>query len=413
MWVHMESQAYNGELDHSAKYYPIITRKDAQSIFCVQASLEKKIDIANLQEALSKTLKFYPTFSVALTRGYSWHKFKHNDRDLPISNFNENIMVPIKDIENNGHQMRVSIKDNVLRLEIFHGVTDANIGFEFLSCLIKTYNAIQKGEGFSSEIYDQPEDYENSFRVHAKKEKSNMKLTSLLEKDVAVIKGDLIEELGAKQHIENFSVSDLLPLAKKRQVSLSALIIGILVKASFEFAERDKKVVIMVPVDLRRMFNSISKRNFVSFVRLRYFDRTLDLEGLIKQTNKMLKEQVNKEYFEEFMSLTDKATRGIVSYLPLWFKEMVIKPIVKRAKTKHTIIFSNIGKLADIEGVKNYTLNLNISKNNPINFGMVTVNGVISIGATSKIKNIEVIKYVFDTINKMIKEDKNEQNNVK
>ena len=127
----------------------------------------------------------------------------------------------------------------------------------------------------------------------------------------------------------------------------------------------------------------------------------------------MLKEQVNKEYFEEFMSLTDKATRGIVSYLPLWFKEMVIKPIVKRAKTKHTIIFSNIGKLADIEGVKNYTLNLNISKNNPINFGMVTVNGVISIGATSKIKNIEVIKYVFDTINKMIKEDKNEQNNVK
>ena len=231
MWVQMGSQIYNGELDHSAKYYPIITRKDAQSIFCVQASLEKKIDIANLQEALGKALKFYPTFSVALERGYSWHKFKHNNNQLSISSFNENIMVPILENENNGHQMRVSVNENILRLEIFHGVTDANIGFEFLSCLVKTYIAIENGDSYSSEIYDQPEDYENSFKVHATKGKVNMKLTSLLEKDVAVVKGDLIKDLGAKQYIKNVPASDLLALAKKRGVSISALMIGILVSA--------------------------------------------------------------------------------------------------------------------------------------------------------------------------------------
>lgn len=408
MMVHMGSQSYNGELDNSAKYYPIITRKDAQSIFCVQASLEENIDIVALQEALGKALKFYPTFSVALARGYSWHKFIHNDRDLPITQFNENIMIPIIENENNGHQLRVSVSGNLLRIEIFHGVTDANVGFEFLSCLVKTYNAIKKGESYCSKIYDQPEDYENSFKVHAQVEKPKMKLTSLLEKDVAVIKGDLINELGAKQYIKNYNASELLDLAKKRKVSLTAMIIGIIVKASFDFAEDKKKIVIMVPVDLRRMFNSVSKRNFVSFVRLRYFDRTCDLETLIQQTSKMLKEEVTPEYFEDFMSLTDKATRGVVSCIPLWFKEMVIKPIVKYAKTKHTVIFSNVGRVEDIEGVKDYTLNLNISKNNPINFGMVTVNGVASLGATSKIKNIGFIERVFNTIDKMIKEDANE-----
>ena len=405
---YMGIKFYNGELDHSAKYYPIISRKDAQSIFCVEAKLSKDINVDLMQKALDETIKFYPTFSVELKRGYAWHKFVHNSRALKVAKHTSRIMIPIIPKLNNRHQMRVSISGKIVRLEIFHGVCDANVGFEFLTGLIETYNSLIGGGNCKHDILDKPEHYENSFATHSNRDKLDMPLTSLLEKNVAIIKGEYIDGFGAEQYKRSFQTEKLKNYAKKHNVSISAVMVGILVKASLKCVDSDdnKKIVIMLPVDLRRLFMSVSKRNFVSFVRLRFENKDSGLDALIQQANNKIKSQVTKEYFQKFMNLSHRTATGILRVVPLWFKEMIIKPTVKHAKSKHTVIFSNIGKIADVKGVDEYVLNLNISKNNPINFGMVSINGKTTLSATSKIKNIELIDEVFEILDKTINEEK-------
>ena len=159
---YMGIKSYNGELDHSAKYYPIISRKDAQSIFCVEARLSKNINVSLMQKALDETLRFYPTFSVELKRGYAWHRFAHNSRQLKISDHTSRIMIPILPKVNNKHLMRVSVSEKIVRLEIFHGVCDANVGFEFLTALIEKYNSLIEDKPYEHDILSKSEHYENS-----------------------------------------------------------------------------------------------------------------------------------------------------------------------------------------------------------------------------------------------------------
>ena len=406
---YMGIKSYNGELDHSAKYYPIISRKDAQSIFCVEARLSKDINVSLMQKALDEALRFYPTFSVELKRGYAWHRFAHNSKQLKISDHTSRIMIPILPRVNNKHLMRVSVSEKIVRLEIFHGVCDANVGFEFLTALIEKYNSLIEDKPYEHDILNKSEHYKNSFAAKSNKDRLDMPLTSLLEKNVATIKGEYIKGLGAEQYIKSFPMESLTKYAKKHKVSISAVIVGILVKASLKcIDDNSEKIVIMLPVDLRRLFPSASKRNFVSFVRLRFKNKDTGLDTLIEQANEKIKFQVTKEYFQKFINLSHRTATGILKIIPLWFKEMIIKPTVKHAKSKHTVIFSNIGKVADVKGVDEYVLNLNISKNNPINFGMVSINGKTTLSATSKIKNIELISEVFEILDKTLNEEEDD-----
>ena len=59
------------KLDLSANVYPTLQRKDFSSVYRISVTLKEDIQPDLLQQALDMTLPRFPTFKVAMRRGFS------------------------------------------------------------------------------------------------------------------------------------------------------------------------------------------------------------------------------------------------------------------------------------------------------------------------------------------------------
>ena len=66
-------------IDHSAKFYPIMSTKKAQSLFCISADMFDDVQKDVLKNALNDVLCRFPAYKVKLKRGWAWHFFEQND----------------------------------------------------------------------------------------------------------------------------------------------------------------------------------------------------------------------------------------------------------------------------------------------------------------------------------------------
>lgn len=57
------------QLDHSAKFYPIMSTKKAQSLFRISALMKEDVDRDKLQIALNDVLPRFEAYSVRLKKG--------------------------------------------------------------------------------------------------------------------------------------------------------------------------------------------------------------------------------------------------------------------------------------------------------------------------------------------------------
>ena len=150
----------------------------------------------------------------------------------------------------------------------------------------------------------------------------------------------------------------------------------------------------MIPVNLRNLFESVTARNFITFVRLVLDEKDCEsLETCAKSCAKQLTEKVNKEDMQKFVSTTVRAQRNFIfKIVPLWLKWLLIRFGRLFMKSRQTIIISNLGNIkvpAEL-GVESLSLYLNVSKNNVHNLGIASTNGTVSIAFTNAIKNTDV-----------------------
>ena len=72
------------EIDHSAKFYPIMSTKKAQSLFRISAIMKEDVDKEALQIALNDVLPRFEAYKVRLKKGYAWHFFEPNDAPCKV-----------------------------------------------------------------------------------------------------------------------------------------------------------------------------------------------------------------------------------------------------------------------------------------------------------------------------------------
>ena len=71
-------------LDYSARFYPVIASRKAQSLFCVGAELNDEIDKDLLCDAVNDVITRFPSLKVRIRKGYGWHYLENNDERVKV-----------------------------------------------------------------------------------------------------------------------------------------------------------------------------------------------------------------------------------------------------------------------------------------------------------------------------------------
>ena len=382
------------QLDHSAKFYPIMSTKKAQSLFRISALMEEDVDRDNLQIALNDVLPRFEAYSVRLKKGYAWHFFEHND--APCKVFDEGTLLkPIDPDETNGYWFRVSAAQNKIILEFFHALADGNGALAFLKSIVKRYREVC---GFTVEdegVIDwqsEPvsEEIEDGFEKNYKPiSLGQMNLKALAGKVPHRIKGTLSKD-GYEVSEGGVEAKDVLKRAKEIGVSFTAYVAGVLAYSIEKTCANKVPIAVMIPVNLRALYPSRTMRNFVTFVRIILAPSEFkSIEACAKETQRQLKIQTAKDKLDAFISTTVKAQKNwILKIVPLFLKTAILRLGRVFMRSRQTIIFSNLGNVVSPEsmGVDRYALNMNVSKNNTQNLGAITTNGKTTLAFTRAIK---------------------------
>lgn len=395
-------------LDSSAVFYPFFTTGKAQSMYCVGATLDEKIDKGVLKTSLNDALNRFPLYKTRVKRGYGAYYLQENPAEAQVFDIDGKVLRPIDVRATNGYQFRIACADNKITLEIFHALTDANGAIKFLFTIIRRYRELE-GRVFSDDCgvhgWDSPQregEQEDGFKKYYKQiSLRELNLKGMTGDAPYRIKGTLLKE-GHKLEYGIAETSEIVMRAKDLGVSVTAYIAGAAAYGICNSGNVKKPIAVMIPVNLRNLFPSETASNFVTFVRLILkTDECKTFEDCVKSCAVQLKEQADKEKMQAFISTTVRAQRNIVfRAVPLFLKWIFIRLGRLFLKSRQTIIISNLGNvdLPDEMGVNELTLNINVSKNNVQNLGVVSYNGKCKLTFTSAIKELDMPDAFFHTL---------------
>lgn len=350
-------------LDNSAKLFPLIVNKNNKNMFTLNYSLTEKVNADVLQEALTITLPRFPSFKVRMRKGIFWYYFENNENPAQIYPLDP---VPFKKITPNncnGYQFRISYFENTIVADFFHAICDGTGAGEFMKSLLYTYfnllgyniNSDNLVLTVNSPI--DPAEIEDSFLQYYRKIKlKDVKIKELQGSGAYKLDGVYTTNY-ANCLLNMFCDSKaLLDVARNKGCTITELLASILILSVYETQIKDKKpdadnIVLFMPINLRKIFPSITLRNFTLFCRASANPKTdMDLDTLIKIMHECLARDTDKENITRKISTTVKGEK----FLPLRLMPLIIKTLIFKitnlwGKNKKTMTLSNLGvcKLPD------------------------------------------------------------------
>lgn len=394
------------EIDSSAKFYPIVSTKKAQSLFRLSAVMQDNVDKSVLEKALNDVLARFCAYKVRLKRGYAWHYFVPND--MPAKVFGEvALLKPIDQEENNGYMFRLCAVGNKIWLEMFHALCDGNGAMTFMQSILHRYRQLLGFEmsdesviSWQSEGSD--EEQEDGFKKHYKPISfSEMKLGALAGKVPHRLNGTLLKD----GYQSDEGVCDCLEVASRAKalgVSFTAYLAGLLGVAIEKVSSGKKPITIMVPVNLRKAFPTKTMRNFVMFVRIilsKNDCQSVEKCALIAQREITMQTAKNK--LEAFISTTVRAQKSfILKTAPLLLKTVLLRLGRLFMRSRQTIIMSNLGKVECEEnmGLDRFVFNVNVSKNSTQNVGVITTKNKTCIAFTRAVEERALPETFFELL---------------
>lgn len=400
------------KLDNAAKPYPMFITKNTQSLFRVSAILLEEIDGEKLQSALNDIIKRFPTFKVKLRMGLFWYYFEENTAPLKVFVDDGIVLKPINTRKTNNYFFRVSYFKKKISIDFFHAITDGVGATEFFKCLLHRYFELMGLKFELKNIIDinsEPlnEEIEDSFNTNYEKDfKLDKKSLKQFAGNAPLnIKGKLFKNEGYGVIFGTLSVAELKAKAAELNTSMTTLLIALLTKAivaTQKLSKKKKPVVIMVPVNLRKPFNSVTLRNFVLFARLEIEpDENKSLEEYIVECGEQLKAGVAKRSLQDRINTAERCARApIFKYMPIVFKYVALKLGKMILKSRQTVILSNIGSIDLPENfpLDRYMININVTSASPLNVGVASWKDKLTVTFTRSIAETEVERSFFKSL---------------
>lgn len=354
-------------LDNAAKIYPAARRRMWNCLFRLSATLNEKVDTAIMQNALDVTVKRFPSIAVRIRRGVFWYYLEElctaplikSEAAYPMARMS------FKDVRKCA--FRVVCYENRLAVEFYHALTDGNGGIIFLKTLLAEYLSQKYGVNipFEKGVLDRTEkpktkELEDSFlknygpQSSSRKESTAYKLRGTLENDgyLNLVTGIL-------------DSSEILSLARQYKVSLTAFLTAAMVYSIIQIQnrttpkrKRQKPVKVLVPVNLRRIFDSITLRNFALYITPGVDPRLGDytFEEIVKSIHHQMGYEINAKNLAAKIAANVGAERSLIlKIMPLFIKNIAMKTVFNLfGERKSSITISNLGVIDIPEEMKPY-----------------------------------------------------------
>lgn len=407
-------------LDNTGKIYPSITSTRVSTVFRISATLTTNVDPNILQQALNNIIERFPYFKVNLRRGLFWYYFEYVNHNPIIKREYYYPCMFMFFKKKKTFPFRVLYYERKISCEFSHSITDGTGALKFLQSLVVEYFQLLGIDCdipkyiFDKDSHVKQEEYEDSSHKYYKK--------GIPYPDYP--KKAMHFPFKLNQKGEYYIITGIIDVSKlkERSIDKGCSITELLLVLFFEtiqdyiyYADGGKRrhlrkrIVINLPVNLRKIFKSNTMRNFfisvTPFIDLRLGRYSRD--ELIKLVRNYMELNINEKHLSQYISRNVKNEKNkLLRIIPLFIKNLMI-PIVyqKFGERGYTSGLSNLGLVRmpkEIEKlIERFEFYPPPSKGNIIKMGVASYRDKIFISFGRLTEETEIEKIFFRKIRKM------------
>ena len=405
-------------LDNAAKIYPAARRKNWSNVFRQSVTLFDDVDRGVLKSALDITVKRFPSIAARLRKGVFWYYLQQVESAPEIREEYSYPLTYMSRQEMRKCAFRVIVFRNRIAVEFFHSLTDGTGALIFLKSLVAEYLEQKYGIQIPCEngIVDRrnlptDEELEDCFPKNASNVPASRKDTNAWH-----MYGETQRDGFLSLTCFNIPVKEALALAHKYNSTLTVFMSAVMMKALLNLqneknpnVRRQKRIKLLIPVNLRRLFPSNTLRNFAMYcipeLDPRLGDYTLD------EICKIIQHKMGAEFTAKHMSCViatnvNDEKNPLVRIIPLPLKNAVMKAIFDSVgEKKSCLTLSNIGQVKVPEIMANYIERfdfiLGVQAAAPYNCGMLSFGDTIYVNFIRNIKDAELERHFFAVLQEL------------
>ena len=402
-------------LDNAAKIYPAARRKNWSNVFRQSVTLYEEVDVDILRLALSVIVRRFPTIASRLRKGIFWYYLQQVET---LPEIREEYSYPLTYMSNQEMRrcaFRVIVYGKRIAVEFFHALTDGNGALIFLKNLVAEYLeqkhriSIPLEDGIISRKEEpKQEELEDCFLKYASKYPASRKDTDAWHMD-----GEL--EADGFLHLTCFKlpVKECLTLAHQYNSTLTVFMSSVMMMALYNLqneknpiVKRQKRIKVLIPINLRNLFPSNTFRNFAMYT-IPDIDPRLG-EYSFEEIIEVVKHKMGTEFTAKHMSRViatnvNDEKNPLVRLIPLPIKNAVMKAIFDSVgEKKSCLTLSNVGKikLPSImdQYIERFDFILGVQAAAPYNCGMLSYKDTVYINFIRNIKEAELERHFFKVL---------------
>ena len=388
-----QKRAYWRSLDNAAKLFSAASSPKDTRVFRFYCELKEEVKEEILQEALNQTIQKYPVFLSVMRKGLFWHYLEKSElRPVVREEYKE----PCSSLyvrDKKTLLFEVTYYEKRINFEVLHALTDGTGATEFLRELVKNYLYLIHEEDLepvelSNQYLTVKDQEDDSFSRYYDPDFPRKKKKKI--RAVQIKKGGKgYEELQINE--ASMSVKELLGIAREKKVSMSVLLTAAFICAIHEEMSRmqeKKPVILMVPVNLRKIFPSDSMLNFFGYIEPGYqFGGEKDsFEDVLEAVKLYFQENLSKEHMAGRMNeLIAIEKHKILKWAPLELKNRCIRAGAKMAEQEVTAVLSNMSVVKMPEDYAQYIEKFGVyTSTNRTELCICSFQDTLSLGFTSR-----------------------------
>lgn len=388
------------KLDNAALLFSASSNATDPRVFRFYCELNEEIKHEALQLALGRTTEVYPIFLSVMRKGLFWHY-------LEESNLRPLVRVEYKDPcsmlyvrDKKSLLFEVTYYKNRINFEVFHALTDGSGATEFLRELVKQYLLIRYEADKLPDIalidknitvQDQENDgftkyYSKESEVEKKKKPRAFQIRKT---------GRGQGKLQVSEHV--LSVKNLLEKARGYNVSITVLLVATLlcaIQKEMTKLQEKRPIILMVPVNLRKLFPSDSMLNFFGWIEPGFLfeNESFTFEEVLYRVDKQFKEDLTKEKMGiHINSLTGLEKHPILKFFPLEIKNIGISSGAKYSEKNVTAVLSNMSAVVMPEEYQKYIYRFGVYTSTPkVELCVCSYGDILSFGFTSRFNSVNI-----------------------
>ena len=389
------------KLDNAAKIFPSAASKTDTQVFRFSCELKSAVKPELLQKATEEALETFKIYQCTLRRGFFWYYLEDCDILPRVHEENKPLCSQLYFKGGKNLLFDVSYFGTRINLDIYHVLCDGTGATEFFRQILAKYltaenNLPECPLDYDASLSQMGDDSFDTYYSHAPaKNIPSCKNVCRLRKN---------REPGARLNAisGSMSVRAVLDAAHKYGASLTAFLCACLmdsINRTLTVRQKKHPIVIGIPVNLRKRFESASARNFFSLIFSEYnFSAAPDnFEQLIVKVENDLKNGLDKDNLSNIINGYTATEHNIfVRLTPLPVKNFVLRIAHERSNNNMTAVISNMGRIDMPEPLQKYIDGFYIyASTNALQICACSFGDKLTLNFTSPFVDTEIQRHFF------------------